>query len=71
VSVRSGFGPVGGLTPGDLLVVDNGVPQRVESVEKSTLPVDVSVLIDLSGWTMGVWQNAPRDPVSEADALGS
>jgi|GEM_PF-1063509 len=70
VLVRSGFGPVGGLKPADLLVVDNGVPQRVDSVENSTMPVDVSVLIDLSGWTMGAWQNEPRDSVSEADPFG-
>jgi hypothetical protein len=34
------------------------------------MPVDVSVLIDLSGWSMGVWQKEPRDSVSEADPLG-
>lgn len=46
VSVRSLGTPVGGLTAKDFVLLDNGVPQTIESIEATEVPLDVSVLID-------------------------
>ncbi|HEX6322800.1 MAG TPA: hypothetical protein VFZ36_03670 [Vicinamibacterales bacterium] len=46
VAVRSGGVPVGGLTAKDFVLLDNGVPQTIESVEMEAVPIDVSLLID-------------------------
>ena len=53
VSVRDGNGPVAGLGTEDFVVLDNGVPQTVDVVEVSSLPIDVTVLIDTSGSMIG------------------
>jgi hypothetical protein len=46
VSVRSGSDRVSGLKPSDFVVTDNGVPQRVDEVESSIVPVDITVLAE-------------------------
>ncbi|HUF23406.1 MAG TPA: hypothetical protein VMN81_04695 [Vicinamibacterales bacterium] len=46
VAVRSGGTPVGGLTAKDFVLLDNGVPQTIESVEMEAVPIDVSILVD-------------------------
>jgi hypothetical protein len=46
VSVRSGSDRVAGLKPSDFVVTDNGVPQRVDEVESSIVPVDITVLAE-------------------------
>lgn len=61
VSVRANGGPVGGLTAADFQLIDNGVVQTIESLELTTLPVDVSLLIDTSGATTGSWTTPPPD----------
>lgn len=48
VSVRSADKAVSHLTADDFVVTDNGTPQRVSSVSVETLPVDVTLLLDLS-----------------------
>jgi hypothetical protein len=48
VSVRDGRRPVQGLTAADFEVVDNGVLQAVHEVSRENLPLDVSLLIDVS-----------------------
>ena len=51
VSVRQGNNTVTGLTPKDFVVTDNGVPQTVEIVELDSVPVDISLVVDVSGST--------------------
>jgi len=53
VSVRSGSRPVRGLTPDDFRLSDNGVPQRVEVVTTESLPLDVSLVLDVSASVRG------------------
>jgi VWFA-related protein len=49
VSVRDRGRPVPGLTADDFAVTDNGVPQRIESVETTTVPIDLTLVVDVSG----------------------
>ncbi len=46
VSVRAGGARVGGLAAEDFALLDNGVPQRIDTVESSVVPVDVTILVD-------------------------
>jgi VWFA-related protein len=48
VSVRSASKPVQGLKTSDFELLDNGVPQRIEALSVETLPIDVTLLLDLS-----------------------
>ena len=48
VSVKSGNRPIGGLTAADFALRDNGVAQAVASVSAEQVPVDLTVLLDLS-----------------------
>jgi VWFA-related protein len=66
VVVRDGGRPVRGLTPGDFAVRDNGVSQAVERVDVTAAPIDVTLLVDVSGPINGVWTR-PR-PMAEAVA---
>ena len=49
VSVKSGDRVVTGLGPEDFVLTDNGVRQRIESVESTAVPIDLTLVIDLSG----------------------
>ena len=49
VIVRVAGDAVGGLTASDFALRDNGVPQRIESTEATAVPVDVSLVVDVSG----------------------
>ena len=51
VSVRSGNNTVAGLTATDFVLTDNGVPQTVELVDLDSVPVDISLVVDVSGST--------------------
>jgi VWFA-related protein len=58
VSVLEDGRPVAGLTAEDFELVDNDVAQAVLSAEPSTMPLDISLVADLSssivdGWTGG------------------
>ncbi|MEZ5317145.1 MAG: hypothetical protein R2752_07055 [Vicinamibacterales bacterium] len=46
VSVRAGSDIVGGLTASDFVLLDNGVPQRVEVVAQEAVPLEVSILLE-------------------------
>lgn len=48
VSVRQGGQPVTGLAATDFVVLDNGVRQDIERVEASTVPIDLTVVTDVS-----------------------
>lgn len=64
VVVRDGGRPVQGLAPADFAVHDNGVAQVVEQVEPIAAPIDVTLLVDVSGPVNGVWM--PPRPAAEA-----
>ena len=49
VSVKNGRVPVGGLTPADFEVLDNGVVQQLDAVSIEAVPIDVTLAVDLSG----------------------
>lgn len=48
VSVRQGGQPVPGLTAADFVVLDNGVRQVVERVEATSVPIDLTIVADVS-----------------------
>lgn len=48
VSVRQGGQPVPGLTAADFVVLDNGVRQEVERVEAASVPIDLTIVTDVS-----------------------
>jgi hypothetical protein len=47
-SVRSGNRLVGGLTAADFELRDNGVPQQLSSLSVEQVPIDLTLLLDLS-----------------------
>ncbi len=54
VLVRSGGRPVVGLTSTDFDLRDNGVPQQIEAISAGSVPVDLTLLLDVSGSTEGI-----------------
>jgi len=48
VAVRTGGTPVGGLTAADFVLLDNGVPQHIDSIDVEAVPVDVTLIVDTS-----------------------
>jgi VWFA-related protein len=48
VSVRERSRVVTGLGPSDFVVLDNGVPQAIADLSYGTLPIDVTVVLDVS-----------------------
>lgn len=53
VSVMNGLAPVPGLTKDHFVIVDNGVPQTVESVSLDTVPLSLMLVLDTSGSLSG------------------
>jgi hypothetical protein len=47
-SVKKGKAPVGGLTAADFEVLDNGVVQQIDAVSIEAVPIDVTLVVDLS-----------------------
>ena len=68
VSVRAGNRPVGGLTMADFVLSDNGVPQVVEIVDRAAMPIDLTLVVDVSGSTSGRLEQY-RSSVREIAAL--
>lgn len=68
VSVRAGNRPVGGLTMADFVLLDNGVPQVVEIVDRAAVPIDLTLVVDVSGSTSGRLEQY-RSSVREIAAL--
>ena len=52
VAVRSRNTPVAGLKAEDFEVFDNGVRQQVEMLDATSLPIDLTVVLDISGSMM-------------------
>jgi hypothetical protein len=69
VSVKKGNSPVPNLTAADFALSDNGVPQAVESVQIETVPVDVTLAIDVSGSTRGLLGRYRSDVAAIAQLL--
>lgn len=55
VSVKSGGRAVPNLGAEDFVLTDNGVRQRIESVEATAVPIDVTLVVDLSGNPRRPW----------------
>jgi VWFA-related protein len=53
VSVRRGGRPVRDLRLGDFTLTDNGVPQSLASISYERLPIDLTVVLDVSGSVTG------------------
>ena len=53
--------PVPGLTSGDFVLLDNGVQQTVSEAAYETVPVDVTVIVDLSQSNVGALNALERD----------
>lgn len=53
VSVTRGGAPVSGLAAGDFIVLDNGTEQEIQSATLETLPLDVQLVLDVSGSVAG------------------
>jgi tetratricopeptide (TPR) repeat protein len=69
VSVRSGGRNVTGLRVEDFVLTDNGVRQRIEGVEATAVPLDVTIVVDLSGNPQRPWIQRRTDPKQIAAAL--
>ena len=49
VAVTNRRTPVRGLVSSDFTLTDNGVPQAIDSVSVESMPIDVTLLLDVSG----------------------
>jgi VWFA-related protein len=49
--VRNGNVLVSGLTPGDFVLTDNGVPQVISAIATESVPIDLTLVLDISGST--------------------
>ena len=53
VSVMNGLNPVAGLTAGNFVVTDNGIPQKLDSVSLDSVPLNLILVLDTSGSLAG------------------
>jgi Mg-chelatase subunit ChlD len=53
-AVLDGTRPVLGLTANDFEVTDNGVRQKVDMVDVESLPIDLTLVVDISGSVEGM-----------------
>jgi VWFA-related protein len=60
VSVRDGNRVVTGLTAADFVLTDNGVRQKIENVEATSVPIDVTLVVDVSGNPGMAWRTAAK-----------
>lgn len=65
VSVREGSRVITGLAPTDFVVTDNGVRQTVTDVSIGKLPIDVSVVLDVSRSVSGSRLSELRRAIGE------
>jgi len=69
VSVRSGNRPVSGLTAGDFELRDNGVVQELQGADAEKLPIDVTLLLDLSSSVDGPMLQRLKQAVGDTAGL--
>jgi VWFA-related protein len=69
VSVRNGNKPVRGLTAADFELRDNGVVQELQSVSAEKIPIDVTLLLDLSSSVDGPMLQRLKTAVADTGAL--
>lgn len=67
VSVRKGGKQVADLTAADFELKDNGVKQAVETVESMAVPIDLSIVVDVSGDPRRPWTKLPTAAKVAAD----
>jgi VWFA-related protein len=68
VSVRHNNKPIAGLTAADFQLTDNGVPQKISSVAAERVPLDLTLLLDLSSSVDG--PQLQRIKAAVADTAG-
>lgn len=66
VSVREGGHAVTGLRAEDFELTDNGVRQRIDSVEATAVPIDLTLVVDLSGNPRAPWAARASVPKTTA-----
>jgi VWFA-related protein len=59
--------PLAGLRADDFVVTDNGVRQRIEAIDTASIPLDVSLVVDVTWFTSGVV--GPADGPAGTDIL--
>lgn len=69
VTVRADGRNVTGLTTRDFHLTDNGVPQQIEAVEATAVPIDVTVVVDVSGSPLRPYLDRRPDPAKVAAEL--
>jgi VWFA-related protein len=69
VSVRSGNKPVSGLTAADFELRDNGVVQELQNVAAEKIPIDVTLLLDLSSSVDGPMLQRLKTAVADTAGL--
>jgi len=69
VSVRSGNKPVGGLTAADFELRDNGVRQEIREASAEKIPIDVTLLLDLSSSVDGPTLQRLKNAVTDTAGL--
>lgn len=67
VSVRSDGRAVTGLTAKDFVLLDNGVRQRIDAIEAAEVPIDLTIVVDVSGESYGTWDARSELPKMKAD----
>jgi VWFA-related protein len=70
VSVREGGRAVTGLRAEDFVLTDNGERQRIDSVEATAVPIDLTLVVDFSGNPRGLWvpKESPAAAVAKLEA---
>jgi len=69
VSVLEGTRPVTGLTADDFELTDNGVVQQIATLSFETLPIDVTLLLDVSSSVQGRRLQRLKDGVRQTATL--
>jgi VWFA-related protein len=69
VSVRSNNRPVGGLTAADFVLTDNGVEQELSTLAAEKVPLDLTLLLDLSSSVDGPLLQRLKIAVGDTAAL--
>jgi hypothetical protein len=69
VSVRSSNRPVSGLSADDFELTDNGVPQAITTIAAEKVPLDLTLLLDLSSSVDGPLLQRLKTAVSDTAAL--